>query len=328
MQAVLSIIVPTFNRAERLDSLLNFLISEVGENNLPVEIIVGNNGSTDATLTVIEKRCSNCAFIQIINHPENLGPDENFSQCVDLVKTPFFWFMGDDDTPLSGVLVNIVKLLIENTPDVVYLANKWVPGVPTPDKDHAAPFLWQMIDRIRFAEMIHVWFTFISGIIIRTDTWKAAKIPPRKFSATNLIQLGWVFGALSKGTRFIHVSSTCVRATAGNSGGYEVMRVFGVNYPRIVAEFFAAERKMVRALMGGFLSNYLPGLAWSVRSARAGKFSSSMETGELKKSLGTYWRFRLVVVPIMAAPKWIAQLIFWAVKGYSRIRKIFSGKRI
>lgn len=328
MQAVLSIIVPTFNRAERLDSLLNFLISEICGNGLPVQVIVGNNGSTDNTLDVIERRCADQQFIQVINHAENLGPDENFSRCVDLVKTPFFWFIGDDDTPLTGVIAEVLKLLQENIPDIVYLTSKWVSGIPASKRNEAEPFVWNQVDRTRFAGMVHVWFTFISGLVIRTDTWKSAQIAPRKYAATNLIQLGWVFGALSRGTKFIYVSSTCVCATAGNSGGYAVMKVFGINYPKIAAEFFASEKNMMRALMGGFLSSYLPGLAWSVRSARAGKFSATMEIDELEKMLGTYWRFRLIVVPIMTAPKLVARLVYWGVKIANRFRKALGLKRI
>lgn len=107
---LLSIWIPTFNRAQSLKNLLDSLgvqsKSFVREG--IVEIIVSDNASQDAT----RKLCEQYAEIVVYRRREkNLGFDRNFSDAFWESSGEFVWTIGDDDYLYSGSLAKIIAAL-------------------------------------------------------------------------------------------------------------------------------------------------------------------------------------------------------------------------
>ena len=71
-EILLSICIPTYNRSNYLKICLNSIMSQV-DINLPIEIIVSDNCSTDNSLEIIDEYINNPLF-RLIKQEKNLGP--------------------------------------------------------------------------------------------------------------------------------------------------------------------------------------------------------------------------------------------------------------
>jgi len=91
---LVSILVPTHNRAEQLSAALD---SALAQTHRPIEIIVCDNASTDDTPFVC-KRYEEChAEVRIVRHEQNLGATRNFESLRSEARGDFMMFLSDDD---------------------------------------------------------------------------------------------------------------------------------------------------------------------------------------------------------------------------------------
>lgn len=107
---LLTIAIPTYNRAEELNGLLENLTSIKRSTN--VRILVGDNGSTDHTNVVVTKwqEFYGPCFSSIRN-PSNLGFDQNVIKLYENAKTDYVWFLSDEDRPELESLEEILSIL-------------------------------------------------------------------------------------------------------------------------------------------------------------------------------------------------------------------------
>lgn len=107
---VLSICVPTYNRAfvieKTLDMLLQF--TEKHRNIGDVEIIVADNFSTDNTKSLLATYTSQPNF-RTFSNSKNLGITGNLINCLEQATGQFVWFFGDDDV----VQLDLVDVIVE-----------------------------------------------------------------------------------------------------------------------------------------------------------------------------------------------------------------------
>ena len=94
MQAnkLISIVIPTYNRAELLDYCLGHHISLVKSNN--IKIFIFDNASPDATEIVVRKRIEEYPLIEYYKNKENVG-ELNFELALKYPATKYVWLMGD-----------------------------------------------------------------------------------------------------------------------------------------------------------------------------------------------------------------------------------------
>jgi glycosyltransferase involved in cell wall biosynthesis len=307
--ALLTIAVPTYNRAENLDLLLRTLAVELSGLTSEVHIIVADNASSDRTPAVIADFAKAWPSLTVLRQAVNRGPDENFCSCVEALESKYFWFIGDDDLPKTGFIAKLLDLLKAEQPDLVSFGSEWVPVIRGADQGRTVGVLRpRMLDRVGFATEVNVWMTFISGIVINRETFLAAYplSAARRWMGTNLVQLGWVFAVLASGQRFIVLRQRCVLATAGNTGGYAVMTVFGINLPHIARSVFGDRSPEAESIVKRTLQGFLPGLAWNARNGRIGCFSDEDAWQGLRYALGRYPSFWLTLFPIMRWPRPLA----------------------
>lgn len=120
---VLSICVPTFNRARYLDSLLKDLTDHIGELGFSYELLIGDNASEDDTAEMVT-RYEDQLNIRYFRRPENLGPFHNFSQLLGAAHGRYFVYLADDDLLIPEVLGRYISHL-ENSPDVGAVFAPW-----------------------------------------------------------------------------------------------------------------------------------------------------------------------------------------------------------
>jgi glycosyltransferase involved in cell wall biosynthesis len=110
---LLSICIPTYNRAEYLKICLAAIIPQLGIND-PIEVIVSDNLSSDNTLSVVSEFITHPKLI-LIKQAENVGPIKNgFGIIEKYAKGKYCWLVGDDDYIMPGAIQNILKLIKEN----------------------------------------------------------------------------------------------------------------------------------------------------------------------------------------------------------------------
>ena len=117
---ILSICIPTFNRARLLECSLLALAPQLKATNGLVELIVSDNCSTDDTAEVVG-RAQRLGPIRYHRNKENLGPAGNFLVLTnELASGQFAWIIGDDDLIRIDGVARVLKTLQEH-PEVDYV---------------------------------------------------------------------------------------------------------------------------------------------------------------------------------------------------------------
>lgn len=324
MNKLLTISIPTYNRSSNLKLLLDTLIVELnGFENL-VEVIVSDNASTDTTKSVLVDFKERFPSAVIIRNDKNVGPDLNISACFNSATSPFVWIIGDDDLPKAGILKEIIFLLKEHKPHMVYVQSEWVVKIENANQGAVNTiFCAEKMAQEDFAKRVNVWVTFISGIIVNKEYLRAhiAGSAQPRYLGTYLVQLEWVLDALKYGENFIYISSPCVLATAGNSGGYTPLTVFAVTFPRLVKQVFGKESVICNSIIKKTLVNYLPSFIWNVRFSNAGQFKGESPWLLMNDELGIYKYYWYILVPIGRFPKWAARPFFLASQIFIKLIK-------
>jgi|GEM_PF-637441 len=120
---VLSIVVPTWNRADLLEQLLEHLLFV---NSLPfsVEIIISDNASMDATPAVVERYKAKLP-IRYYLQPVNLGAEHNINSALRSATGRYTVYLADDDRLVPDAVVRHIALL-EERPEIVMLQAPWI----------------------------------------------------------------------------------------------------------------------------------------------------------------------------------------------------------
>jgi glycosyltransferase involved in cell wall biosynthesis len=322
-QKLLTIVIPTFNRSRTLAVLLEVLTQQLAGLQDLVEVIVGDNASTDATPAVVEAFCAAFPAVTAIRHEENLGPDENFCRCLDRVATRFFWMIGDDDLPKVGVVTRVIDWLRNDDPDLLYLGSEWLPHL-TSSSDGVAvvEFAAPVRSREDFAREVHVWVTFISCMVVNMVRLRELNpdVDLRRFAGTNLVQLGWVLPMLMSGSRFQICPQPCMLATSGNTGGYKLLTVFGTNLPQVLDQACGAGSSERRIIVSQLAWRYMPHLLWMSRFDSLGSFVPENAQKALAplRSSPAYW---LLLLPLAWLPKSLAWSFLRASRAYLRLAR-------
>jgi glycosyltransferase involved in cell wall biosynthesis len=110
-----SIAMTTYNGATHLQEQLDSLAAQ---HLLPAELVIGDDGSTDDTLNILERFARNAPFpVRIHRNPQRLGYRANFMNVVRLCKSPLISFCDQDDIWLAENLARVVPCFAD--PDVL-----------------------------------------------------------------------------------------------------------------------------------------------------------------------------------------------------------------
>lgn len=106
-EKILSICIPTFNRAKALDRLLGNMAQEMGGIDSGIEICVSDNGSSDDTGKVLDRWESRLPIVRRKNE-KNLGYDRNALEVTKMGSGRFLWHVGDDDLFVEGTVKRLL----------------------------------------------------------------------------------------------------------------------------------------------------------------------------------------------------------------------------
>ena len=321
---LLTIAIPTYNRAAYLDVCLAHIAAQPEINGGLVELLVSDNCSTDSTESIVEKWISNGLKINYIRNIENIGPDDNFLQCFNRASGKYVWILGDDDLVLDGTLGPILEILKEDDYGLLSLNSYGFIDDYATEKPAGAASGWKSYDELSmFISRVGYSLTFISSNIVNRAL-AAKNMHVEEFRNTNLVQLAWIFNALFNSSRNAYLKSYAVAARACASGGYRLCEVFGSNFQKVFdiyihqgvpAEYFEIIKR--RLLMKFFPANIV----------RARNNILATKEEDYFKALyliyGGYINFWLFTVPAIILPPRLALMIL---KAAEALRK--AGSRL
>jgi glycosyltransferase involved in cell wall biosynthesis len=168
IQPLLTIAVPTFNRADSLAVALS-LISR-GLNMLSaaqkqhVEVMVANNASTDNTREV----CKIYPGITYIEQPRNLGYDENISTIYERASGTWVLFISDDDI-FEYIALPVLMRILERSPHLAVIFCNWYSTDLNECKGaHEKIPVLRAGDEFKFSEICDLTpFYFLSSFVLR-----------------------------------------------------------------------------------------------------------------------------------------------------------------
>jgi abequosyltransferase len=322
---LLTVIVPTYKRSANLEILLRTLREETRAVRDEVVVYVSDNCSPDDTAKVVARWSKDWPSLRTHRHVSNVGPGNNFYHCVRSVQSRWFWIIGDDDLPKRGVIAEVLTLLRERQPALVYMQSEWMNPVLSADQGEPVGALSvDDLDAFAFAVTVHTWLTFISGMVIDRERLECSLRgqPIDRFNATSLVQLGWILPLLDTSGPFLFVNNRCILATSGNTGGYRVLDTFCVNFPRIIDEFFDKDVHLKDAVLRPHICEYLPGLIWQVRFGSIGEFRCEGSGLLVRSSLRRYFNYWFIIWPIVSLPRFLAWPFYAGARLQSRLKRV------
>lgn len=113
MTKLLSITVPTYNRAPQLHTQLAWLAHEIEGFKAECDITVYDNCSTDHTQSIIQEwqQVLGETTLRSVRNQENIGGMRNLALGLSESSARFTWTLGDDDPIDAGTLAFIIEML-------------------------------------------------------------------------------------------------------------------------------------------------------------------------------------------------------------------------
>lgn len=163
---LLSIAIPTYNRAAILRESLEAIISEINNHKDFVELIISDNCSTDNTPQIIEEIVSKNRHLDIKHNknPTNTGYYGNFKKCREMAQGKFFWLLSDNEKIQRGVLPAILSILkYDDKITFIRLRQNW-------QMKPAEELYYRKVDLERYLKFSYsIQITKISNVIIRNN---------------------------------------------------------------------------------------------------------------------------------------------------------------
>lgn len=315
-QSILTIAIPTYNRSGYLDLCLRRVCEELHSLSIDlrglIRIYVSDNASFDDTAQIAAKyQLLHPDKIQVIQNRVNIGADRNITQCYDSASTPYVWILGDDDVILPGTLCKVLEVLISQDVDMLYLNHYWFKNsYEEPSHKQQKLRVSIFFEPLGFARRTHVMLTFISGLIVRTGMGKELR---GSLVTSNLVQFSWILPLLRDGSYFVIIENDSLAAKGGNSGGYELVNVFGNNLKMITENILKDKPRVAKAIQNGTILKFFPGLIMSFRNG-ASKFSDKDMTVGLYKAFGDNWRYYVFIAPLIHMPLFFSRTYYYFVR--------------
>ena len=185
MKKRLSICIPVYNCGEFLPQALDSILPQ--RENL-LEVIVFDGGSTDNTQELMEGYLKSWPHLRYERAAERGGIDLDMSRAIDFASGEYCWLFSGDDVMRPGA-INAIFEWLELSFDVYICRHTICDKSLNILNEH--PVLTQNIeltvdlslvaDRAKWfqsAATTEAFFSFMSGLIVRTEKWKSIHLPP------------------------------------------------------------------------------------------------------------------------------------------------------
>lgn len=301
---LLTIAIPTWNRATFLALNLGQLAQEGRDFWGRVEVLVSDNASSDETPRVVTDAISSGLPVRYVRNAENIGSDCNIAQCFNLAAGQYVMILGDDDILVDGALALLLDLLRDGEYGIVALRPYGYEHDFRREYPGGRGAIQEFSDIAEFVVKLGVFSTLISATVISKRL--LGGVDARDFCGTNLVQTYLVYRAAMAARQNLWVDRYLVACKRNNSGGYAFSQIFvdrlGVILDKCQASGLPG--RAVARLESQLLKSYYPFYIWRQRLADGEDMRVAWE--RFKWRYATRWEFYLFVAPIFRLPRLLA----------------------
>lgn len=235
MKPLLSICIPTYNRAWCIEKQIIQFKQYPQDIWDKIELVISDNCSTDNTKEIVEKAMMEGFSCRYIRNKTNLGMDGNFSQCYQMAKGNYVWLLGDDDFIANGGLFKVLNF-ISNSKQEIGIVH-YIPN------NNFVKTIEYYNDSEKFLTDISYHMTFISGSIINTKY--VSTVDFAYYNGTLISQVPLILNAVLSAK--CNVLWGCeglldISKDFESNGGYNFFQVFVVNLLGIWNEYRKNEK--------------------------------------------------------------------------------------
>lgn len=213
MDKLLTIAIPTYNRANRLEKSLSDLLEQIvrSENQQLLSVFISNNGSTDTTAEIIDKHSEffKQNSISFISHAfsENRGFDANVLNCYRNCDSEYIWFLSDDDNLIDVAINSVIDDIHIHAPSVLYYNFDQDPyNLKNPYIKENRLYNNVDVNNIQSILKIIMWPKLTSLVIRKIDGLAGEKVEAYNFDFMHIalaIQTGLDYGRVFHSDKFI-----------------------------------------------------------------------------------------------------------------------------
>lgn len=320
---LLTIAIPTYNRARYLRELLSVLFDQLIDEPR-VELIISDNASPDETPALVREFQERGLKLRSIRNETNIGADANFLQCFEQARGKYFWLFGDDDILISGAVASVLSHLEGREFDLVYIENYPITDSSEPRVLRSNISATEIRDPKIFVSRVHIFLTFISGNIINKDrVQEQGALPLSALVGTYLLQLGWTYAALNGFVCGLHIQEKLIGARVNNTGGYKLMEVFGSTLLRVTEHWLHAE-DLRKVIINGTVQRFWPGILLAYRRSNQNFEQEAAPRKILTATFKDNPRFWAFVSPILVLPLPVAGFWLLLVRILNRVDRAFG----
>jgi glycosyltransferase involved in cell wall biosynthesis len=235
-QSLLTIAIPTWNRAKYLKLTLDQLSREsqsLKYNEL--EVLISDNCSSDDTETIARAICNENQNFNYYRSDINKGGDFNIAKSFQLASGKYVLILGDDDIIVDGGLKTIIDFLKTYECGVVCLKPF---GYELDFRAELPNYPGSFIVVEEFNQIllrVGQYITLISSLIINKSVIQ--DIDPFQFIGVNLVQVHLALSAATRFKRSAFYNKYIIACKRNNSGGYNFFEVFVTNLGLILDSY-------------------------------------------------------------------------------------------
>ncbi|ENN95554.1 glycosyl transferase family protein, partial [Methanocaldococcus villosus KIN24-T80] len=328
---LLSICIPTYNRARYLKDALDSIIKQINENNKDkVEICISDNASEDNTEELI-KEYQKKSPIPIIYHrnKKNMGADYNYLKVVEIANGEYCWLLGSDDIIEDGGIDTVLSE-IEKNKDVdiftfdryIYsknLNNKHTKEVDEP-KTRKLGKDYIFNNKIECLKYSSGNWGYISVIVVNRKKWLSVK-GYEKWIGSAYVHVYIIYSLIKQGSKVKFINKHLVGWRSDNDsflhelGEYRRFKI-DINYVYIAEDVFGKDSEEYKIVKDMLINR--SGFWGRITGAKFKGLSYKFYVNAFKDLFPIYKdhpKFWLWYVPLMIIPSFVYRFIRFIIKG-------------
>ncbi len=328
---LLAITIPTYNRGELLGILLDSIARDFPRLPADLEVVVLDNASTDDTKAQVQRRMDAGLPVRLVHNSTNIGMDGNLAACFEVTNAKYLWQIGDDEVLHAGACRYVLDFA--RTHDFGLLHIESVGFTKGQQYKQFTRRIAAAVDvrELSSAELFrraNIYLTFISANVINRHAIQAVEpnFDPRAEMNTFLPQMAWIYGVLKASPRHFHIRTPLFGALGGNTSGYRLIEVFGVNLLAITQRQLGASMPGARQTMANaVLTRLLPSELMSLSRAKdsgVNRFESEDLLQVLNQAFGNNFFLRWSTKPMLSTSAWRRRAAFFLVRVFNKLNRL------
>lgn len=257
---ILSLYVPTYNRAALLSQSLRAVLGQLTPEMTPsVEVVVADNASPDDTPAAVARAQAEFPHIPIrsVRRPENIGCDANFTDSPNQTRGEFVYMLSDDDLLLPGAVAKLLELIREHPNLDAFALNvsHFTTDLESQNTQVGFPLEEDRIvqDRDEALLLFGSHISFLSCMAFRRESVLGKDYSPRR--GTNFGQAYLFLDALASARGIYFTSRRYLAVRQDNAEGYNVFRVLITNFHALMQ--YARQSGYSSEVVRGVLDQHL-----------------------------------------------------------------------